>query len=94
MSGPSGLGVPIFPDGSTAVIVPAGRALSWQTLGSLDVGAAAARSGGPSPVVRERYWLTFQPGEVRTCAGCHGINHRDQMGDPAPTNPPQALGNL
>jgi len=35
-----------------------------------------------TPVVRERYWITFQPGEVRTCDGCHGINHEDQSGAP------------
>jgi len=29
--------------------------------------------GAGTPVVRERYWLTFQPGEVRVCAACHGV---------------------
>jgi hypothetical protein len=43
------------------------------------------------PVVRERYWVTFQPGEIRTCANCHGVNRGDQIGRPAATNPPQAL---
>jgi hypothetical protein len=42
-------------------------------------------------VVRERYWITFQPGEVRTCANCHGVNRGDQIGRPAATNPPLAL---
>jgi hypothetical protein len=42
-------------------------------------------------VVRQRYWVTFQPGEVRVCAYCHGLNEKDQAGHTAPTNPPQAL---
>jgi hypothetical protein len=43
------------------------------------------------PVVRERYWVTFQPGEIRTCANCHGVNRKDQMGRGPATNPPLAL---
>ena len=42
-------------------------------------------------MVRERYWLTFAPGEIRTCASCHGINETTQAGNPAPTNTPLAL---
>jgi hypothetical protein len=42
-------------------------------------------------VVRERYWLTFAPGEIRTCTSCHGINETTQAGNPAPTNTPLAL---
>ena len=42
-------------------------------------------------VVRERYWLTFAPGEVRSCTSCHGINVTTQAGHPAPTNTPLAL---
>src|SRR5881296_44423 len=67
-------------DGSVAAFVPARRAMSWQLT-----------DGAGTPVVRERYWLTFQPGEVRVCAACHGVNSRDQMGDAAPQNPPEAL---
>ena len=48
-------------DGSAAAFVPAGRALSWQLTDP------AGR-----PVVRERYWLTFQPGEIRVCGSCAG----------------------
>jgi hypothetical protein len=44
--------------------------------------------------VRERYWLTFQPGEVRVCASCHGVNGVDQVGNPEPTNAPEALREL
>ena len=42
-------------------------------------------------MVKERYWINFRPGEVRTCANCHGINAIDQLGRAAPTNAPLAL---
>lgn len=70
-------------DGSMAAFVPTQRALSWQL---------TAPDG--EPVVRERYWLTFQPGEIRTCTSCHGLNVDDQAGGTTPTNPPQALHDL
>lgn len=75
--------VRIASDGSMAALVPARRALSWQLTGP--AGEA---------VVRERYWLTFQPGEIRTCAGCHGVNTHDQANQPPPTNTPRALGEM
>ena len=75
--------VRIAPDGSTAALVPASRALSWQLTDTNGVG-----------VVRERYWLTFAPGEIRSCTSCHGINQQDQAGHPAPTNTPLALISL
>jgi hypothetical protein len=77
--GPPG-SVRIAPDGSTAAFVPARRALSWQTT---DAGGEA--------VVRERNWITFQAGEMRVCASCHGVNTRDQAGRFAPQNKPEAL---
>jgi len=80
--GPEG-SVEIAPDGSVAALVPAKRALSWQLT---DPEGEA--------VVRERYWLTFQPGEIRTCAACHGFSSADQFGNAEPRNPPQALGAL
>jgi hypothetical protein len=67
-------------DGSQAAIVPARRAVSWQLTDTNGVG-----------VVRERYWLTFAPGEIRTCTSCHGINEETQAGQPVPTNTPLAL---
>lgn len=70
-------------DGSMAAFVPARRAMTWQTL---------APDG--TPVVRERYWLSFQPGEIRTCTSCHGINTKDQMNNPVPQNKPEALRSL
>ena len=73
----------IAPDGSVAVFVPARRALTWQTLATDD-----------EPIVRERFWLTLQPGEIRACDGCHGVNTADQAGSVAATNPPQALAEL
>jgi len=70
-------------DGSMAAIVPARRAMSWQLV-----------DPGGAPVVRERYWLSFQPGEIRVCTSCHGINKTDQSLAPEPTNTPLALTEL
>jgi len=72
--------VQLAPDGSQAAIVPARRAMSWQLTDINGVG-----------VVRERYWLTFAAGEIRTCTSCHGINEETQAGQPVPTNTPLAL---
>lgn len=77
--GPEG-SVAIATDGSVAAFVPASRALSWQLT-----------DGAGTGVVRERYWLTFQPGEVRICTSCHGVNELDQAGNIEPTNTPMAL---
>jgi hypothetical protein len=70
-------------DGSMAAFVPAQRAMTWQLT-----------DGAGTGVVRERMWITFQPGEVRACASCHGLNETDQAGNPAPENTPQALTDL
>ncbi len=78
-TGPTG-SVSVSSDGSVAAFVPARRAMSWQ----LTDGAGAS-------VVRERYWVTFQPGEIRVCGSCHGLNERDQAGQTTPINPPKAL---
>jgi hypothetical protein len=75
--------VAVAADGSVAAFVPARRALSWQL---------TSQSG--TPVVRERYWVTMQPGEVRVCTSCHGINTRDQATHVAPVNEPEALRQL
>ena len=72
--------VKVAADGSVAAFVPAQRALSWQLTDAEGI-----------PVVRERYWLTFQPGEIRVCGSCHGLSQFDQAGNTAPENPPQAL---
>jgi Hydrazine synthase alpha subunit middle domain len=81
-TGPAG-SVVIGKDGSVAAFVPARRALSWQLT---DAQGKA--------VVRERFWVTFQPGEVRVCAACHGINTTDQLNRPAPVTEPEALKDL
>ena len=74
--------VAIAPDGSLAALVPARRAMTWQM------------TNNQAPVVRERYWLSFQPGEVRVCASCHGINQKSQTGVGEPQNPPEGLRQL
>ncbi len=80
-SGPTST-VMLAPDGSAAAFVPANRAMTWQL------------TDANSAVVRERYWLTFQPGEIRVCGSCHGVSQFDQAHQTAPQNPPQALLNL
>lgn len=77
--GPPG-SVRLGTDGSMAAFVPAHRAMTWQMTDPTG-----------TPVVRERYWLTFQPGEIRVCTSCHGLSSADQLGRPVPTNPPEAL---
>ncbi|MBL8300346.1 MAG: hypothetical protein JNN30_18575 [Rhodanobacteraceae bacterium] len=75
----------IASDGSVAAFVPAQRALAWHST-----------SPNGTPVVRERYWISFAPGEIRACDGCHGVNQQNQAtpGAPAATNTPQALRQL
>jgi hypothetical protein len=81
-TGPAG-SVVLGSDGSMAALVPARRAMSWQLT-----------DPAGKPVVRERYWLSFQPGEIRVCASCHGVNSHDQAGEGVPANPPEALRQL
>jgi len=73
-------------DGSFAALVPARRATTHQLLGTTN-----------DSVVKERYWITYQPGEIRTCKNCHGINTADQsfgQTNGPPNNSPQALSDL
>lgn len=70
-------------DGSVAALVPARRALTWQLTDSEGEG-----------VVRERNWVSFQAGEIRVCANCHGVNTEAQDGQGEPENEPQALRDL
>jgi hypothetical protein len=81
-AGPSG-SVTLGLDGSMAALVPARRAVTWQLT-----------DPAGTPVVNERYWLSFQPGEIRTCVSCHGQNELDQANQPPPTNSPLALRTL
>ena len=78
-NGPAG-SVVVAADGSVAAFVPASRAMTWQLTDAAGVG-----------VVRERNWISFQPGEIRVCGSCHGLSEKDQAGQLAPTNQPQAL---
>lgn len=78
----------IYPDGSFAAFVPAYRAMTWQLVGPEDAGNSALSY---PPIVRERNWVSFKAGEVRVCAGCHGLNRFDQSGGQKPDNQPQAL---
>nr|WP_295785260.1 hypothetical protein [Rhodoferax sp.] len=81
--GPAG-SVKLAADGSSAAFVPARRAMTWQLT---DTAGQA--------VVRERNWITLQPGEIRTCASCHGLNSQNQAGQSGePTNKPEALRSL
>lgn len=70
-------------DGSVAAFVPAQKPLTWQLIGPTG-----------KPVVRERYWITFSAGEIRTCVNCHGINEKSQTGALPPANEPDALRDL
>lgn len=75
---------PISPvDGSVAALVPARRALTWQL-----------NDAEGTALVRERYWISFQPGELRVCTSCHGPNVDDQLGRLPPEHPPEALRDL
>jgi hypothetical protein len=76
--------VKLADDGSFAALVPARRAMTHQLLGTNN-----------ESIVKERYWITYQPGEIRTCKNCHGINTTDQTGiNGPPNNEPQALHDL
>ncbi len=81
-AGPLG-SVKIGLDGSMAAFVPSGRPLTWQTTNDSGKG-----------IVRERNWLTFAPGEIRTCTNCHGLNSKTHAGLNAPENKPEALREL
>lgn len=72
--------VRIAADGSAAFFAPARRSMTWQTT-----------DAAGTPIVRERYWLTAQPGEIRACDSCHGVNTKNQAGKSAPQNTPAAL---
>jgi hypothetical protein len=75
--------VKIAADGSVAMLLPTQRATTWQMTDPQG-----------NFVVRERNWLSFQAGEIRTCPTCHGINSADQVGQPEPMNKPEAFRQL
>ena len=80
-------------DGSIALFVPAQRPLVWQSLAPASACGSSPQPAG-APVVRERYWIEFQPGEIRACNSCHGVNQTNQAGQGVPANQPQALADL
>jgi hypothetical protein len=80
-------------DGSVALFVPAQRPMVWQSLSPTSACGSSPEPAG-TPVVRERYWIEFQPGEIRACNSCHGVNQTNQAGQTVPANQPQALADL
>jgi hypothetical protein len=81
-------------DGSIALFVPAQRPIVWQSLAPSSAGCGSSPDPAGSPVVRERYWIEFQPGEIRACNSCHGVNQTNQAGNTVPVNAPLALRDL
>jgi hypothetical protein len=57
--------VPVEKDGSAHFVVPAGRSIFFQALDE-----------NYREVQRERTYVNYAPGEVRSCTGCHGQAHR------------------
>ena len=70
--------VPVEPDGSAHFVVPAGRAIFLQALDE-----------NFREIQRERTYVNYAPGEVRSCTGCHG--QRNYTPPPLGPNPPLAL---
>lgn len=57
--------VPVEEDGSAHFLVPAGRSLFFQALDE-----------NFREIQRERTYVNYAPGEVRSCTGCHGQSNR------------------
>jgi mono/diheme cytochrome c family protein len=71
--------VPVEEDGSAHFIVPAGRSIFFQALDE-----------NFRELQRERTYVNYAPGEVRSCTGCHGQANR--TASPAGSPTPLALG--
>ncbi len=73
--------VPVEPDGSVTVALPAGRPFTFDI-----VNERGRRIGA-----RHNYWLQLAPGEMLACNGCHdhstGAAHGRPGAEPAPANP-------
>ncbi|MCB1221815.1 MAG: hypothetical protein H7A35_08485 [Planctomycetales bacterium] len=72
---------PVAPDGSFRIRIPANTPITWELV-----------DGTGRVAVRERMFNSVQPGEVHTCAGCHGridIQNNIDLGRQAfkPTGP-------
>lgn len=70
--------VPVEDDGSAHFVVPADRAIFFQAL-----------DADFREIQRERTYVNYRPGEVRSCTGCHGQSNHTATLDPAAT--PKAL---
>jgi len=57
--------VPVEDDGSAHFLVPAGRSIFFQALDE-----------NFREIQRERTYVNYAPGEVRSCTGCHGQSNR------------------
>ena len=57
--------VPVEQDGSAHFLVPANRSIFLQALDK-----------DFREIQRERTYVNYRPGEVRSCTGCHGQSHR------------------
>jgi hypothetical protein len=93
---PTAVGVPASStkvstvDGSVAFIVQANRPITWQTIDSTHPGDPLERTDA---IVRERYWIGFQPGEMRMCPACHGGLDQDRAQSGKTFAELKALGN-
>lgn len=72
--------VPVEEDGSAQFLVPADRAVFFQALDE-----------NFQEIQRERTYVNFAPGEVRSCTGCHGQSSRASARTEVPTGTPIAL---
>jgi hypothetical protein len=62
--------VPVEPDGSAHFVVPANRNVFFQALDE-----------NFREIQRERTYVNYAPGEVRSCTGCHGQSNRIAAAD-------------
>lgn len=65
--------VPVEEDGSAHFVVPADRAIFLQALDK-----------DFRELQRERTYVNYSPGEVRSCTGCHGQSNRTSTGGATP----------
>jgi mono/diheme cytochrome c family protein len=65
--------VPVEPDGSAHFLVPADKAVYFQLL-----------DGNRMELRRMRSFISFQPGEKRSCVGCHETRDRSSVAGPPP----------
>ncbi len=66
--------VPVEEDGSAHFVVPANRSVFFQALDE-----------NFREIQRERTYVNYAPGEVRSCTGCHGQSNRTALPGETPT---------